>query len=169
MTRMRSVRSPATGKPHGCVTRTEGLAMVDAPQGWHRGRPRSSPPAEGKARRARPQASDSDQRHRGGSPGRPGVELAPAGAATTFSFGRVSSQIASQRPGQAGKGTGPGTVRWRLFTQRSHVRLRSEVMPRGKQGFRGAFRVGGSRMTVAKFLLHEQRFRGNQEETRSAR
>jgi hypothetical protein len=44
--------------------------------------------------------------------------------------------IACQRPGEAVKGTGPESVRWRLITQRTHVRLGSEVKPRGKQGFR---------------------------------
>jgi hypothetical protein len=44
--------------------------------------------------------------------------------------------IACQRPDEAVKGTGPGSVRWRLITQRSHVRLRTRVKPRGKQGFR---------------------------------
>ena len=53
--------------------------------------------------------------------------------------------IACQRPDEAAKGTGPGPVRWRLTTRRSHVRLRSRVKPRGKQGFRDAIRVGGFR------------------------
>ena len=86
------------------MTRTQGLAMVDAPQGRHRGRPRSGQPARGTARMARPQASDSDQRHRGGTPGRPGVDPAPAGAAATFSFGRVSSRNRSTAPGSSGEG-----------------------------------------------------------------
>ena len=78
--------------------------MVDAPQGWHRGRPRSGLPVRGWARRARPQTSDSDQRHRGGTPDRPGVEPASAGAAATFSFGRVSSRNRSTAPGSSGEG-----------------------------------------------------------------
>jgi len=53
--------------------------------------------------------------------------------------------IARQRPDEAVKGTGPESVRWRLTTRRSHVRLRSRVKPRGKQGFRDAIRVGGFR------------------------
>ena len=99
MTRMRSVRSPATGGSTRNVTRIEGLALVDAPQGWHRGRPRSGLPARGKTRRVGTRASDSDQRHRGGTPGRPGVEPASADAAATFSFGRVSSHNRMSAPG----------------------------------------------------------------------
>jgi hypothetical protein len=57
---------------------------------------------------------------------------------------------ASQRPGEAVKGTGPESVRWRLSTQRPLVVLCTRNTTRGKQAPPGAIRVDGSGTTVAE-------------------
>ena len=73
---------------------------------------------------ARDEASNSAQRHRGGPPDRPGVDPTTYGRDYHLLLrAGLSAQDALQRPGEAVKGTGPESVRRRLITQRSHVRL----------------------------------------------
>ena len=69
-------------------------------------------------------ATPEAQRHRGGGPGRPGVDPTTHGRDYHLLLrAGLFAQDAHQRPGKAVKGTGPESVRRRLTTQRSHVRL----------------------------------------------
>ena len=162
-TRMRSVGNPANGETtrmrdaHRKGSRRLTLPRVGIeadPVPVSRLRPRlrsvRSEPARARGKTGGPGARARASNSGGGS--RAARELTPrlrAWLQSSPSGGSLLA-IASQRPGDAVKGTGPESVRRRLNTQRPLVVLCTRNKTRGKQAPPGAIRVDGSGTTVAE-------------------